>query len=102
MIRNLFPDVTLFEDVLDHTTMDYNLLLFGIAANARLFVSVQGGTSIVASLWGVPNCIYAVKGAELKVGAYSKAIYGQFSGSKIWTTNSTVGLMQHMQQYARD
>lgn len=102
MIRNLFPDVTLFEDVLDHATMDYNLLLFGIAANARLFVSVQGGTSIVASLWGVPNCIYAVKGAELKVGAYSKAIYGQFSGSKIWTTNSTVGLMQHMQQYARD
>ena len=100
MIRNEHPSVVLYEDLYNDSTMDYNLLLFGLAAKTSLFVSVQGGNSVVASLWGAPNCIYAVRGYELKVNAY-EAIYGQFGGSKIWATNSRNELVQHLHRYAR-
>ena len=98
MIRNEYPSVVLFENLFNEHTMDYNLLLFGIAAKSSLFVSVQGGNSVVASLWGAPNAIYAVKGKELRVKAYDR-IYGQFGGSEVWSTNDRNKLVRHLQKY---
>ena len=62
--------------------MDYNLLLFGMASKASLFVSVQGGNSVVASLWNAPNFIYAVRGTKIARGTFHKW-YGQLSGSMV-------------------
>eukprot|EP00923_Selenidium_pygospionis_P043688 GHVN01075417.1.p1 GENE.GHVN01075417.1~~GHVN01075417.1.p1 ORF type:complete len:991 (+),score=44.30 GHVN01075417.1:63-2975(+) len=101
MIRNEHPSVVLFEDVFNERTMDYILLLFGLAAKASLFVSVQGGNSVVASLWGAPNFIYAVKGDELGANAYKK-IYGQFGGSGVRATDDRNRLVQLIQQYLKD
>ena len=96
MIRNNFPDVTLFEDIFNEGYMDYNLLLFGIAAKSSFFISVQGGNSIVASLWGSPNYIYAVKGSELSSNSYN-SIYKYFGESDIWTTNNKTIFLNKLQ-----
>ena len=83
MIRAEYPYTVLLDDVYDETTMDYNLLLFGISARSSLFVSVQGGNSVVASLWGVPNFIYAVKGREISLGGFAFGWYGKLSGCDV-------------------
>lgn len=83
MIRAEYPDTVLLDDVYDETTMDYNLLMFGISARSSLFVSVQGGNSVIASLWGVPNFIYAVKGKEINLGGFRYGWYGKLSGCDV-------------------
>ena len=83
MIRAEYPNTVLLDDVYNETTMDYNLLLFGISARSSLFVSVQGGNSVIASLWGVPNFIYAVKGREIGKGGFAHRWYGKLSGCDV-------------------
>jgi len=61
--------------------MDYNLILFGVASQADLFVSVQGGSCVIASLWGKPNFIYGVEGREFRTGAFKYGWMGQLSGA---------------------
>ncbi|EJK70119.1 hypothetical protein THAOC_08549 [Thalassiosira oceanica] len=81
VIRQEYPSTILIDDLYNEATMDYNLLLFGVASQADLFVSVQGGNCVIASLWGKPNFIYAVKGGELRTGAFKNGWMGQLSGA---------------------
>ena len=85
-IRREYPTVVVLDDIYNQTTMDWNLLLFGVASNAELFVSVQGGTSVIASLWKAPNFIFAARGHELIYNTYRKW-YGKLGGSTVRAFN---------------
>ncbi|EJK76116.1 hypothetical protein THAOC_02140 [Thalassiosira oceanica] len=50
VIRQEYPSTILIDDLYNEATMDYNLLLFGVASQADLFVSVLGGNCVIASL----------------------------------------------------
>jgi hypothetical protein len=75
-----YPNVIKVQDLLGKYT--YNELQLRIYANAKLFITVQGGSSILASYFGGTNIIYAVKGQELKFNEYN-TWYPRLSGSNI-------------------
>lgn len=56
----------------DH--LDYNTLQLALHDGCKHFISVQGGSSRIASLFGGVNVILHVKGAELKWGEYDKIL----------------------------
>ena len=90
MVRREFPDVTLIEDLTSalEGDFDYNLLLYGLASQCAHFVSVQGGTSIIASMFGGTNLVFASKGGEVEQvpSEYTKW-YGRLGGAKVRHTN---------------
>ncbi|KAL7547286.1 hypothetical protein ACHAWF_010615 [Thalassiosira exigua] len=100
MIRSEHPEVVLFEDVYDNATMDYNLLLFGIASKSDLFVSVQGGVSVVASLWKAPNFIYASRGHELEFNTYH-TWYERLGSDMVRAFNYKDELLETLRIYVR-
>lgn len=75
------PHVTKVQDVVS-SELSFNLAQLEIYANCKLFVTVQGGSSIFASYFGGTNIIYAVKGQELKFDSFNKW-YHKLGGSKI-------------------
>jgi hypothetical protein len=61
--------------------MTFNTFQMAVLAGAKLFVSVQGGTSILSSYFGGTNLILAKRGQELGCKSYSW--YPHLSGCKI-------------------
>lgn len=61
----------------------YNHLQLLVYANCKAFISVQGGSSILASFFGGVNIVYAVKGVEVDTpGTYTEH-YPRFSGATV-------------------
>jgi len=77
-----YPNVTTIQAVISETGFTYNHAQLMIYANAELFITLQGGSSIFASYFGGTNIIYAVVGHELKCGAFNNW-YHKFSGSEV-------------------
>ena len=83
MIENEFPEVVTIQQLLkENSDLTYNGLQLRIYANCEKFITVQGGSSILASFFGGQNIIYARKGQELECGSYWNW-YHKISGSKI-------------------
>ena len=80
VIKSEFPDVIFMED-LRETGVTFNTLQCSIMCAASGFVSVQGGSSILSSLWGKRNVIFSVEGGECDNNTYSW--YNKFSSSEI-------------------
>ena len=74
--------VTHIKDIIEENQMSYNLTQLALYHDVDLFVSIQGGSSILASYFGAPNIIYAVEGQELNAGSYTNW-YSKFGGSEI-------------------
>jgi hypothetical protein len=74
-------DIVTIQD-LKHDGIDYNTLQMMLYANCDKFITVQGGTSILASYFGGQNIIFARKGMEVKKGIYDRW-YHMFGGSEI-------------------
>lgn len=69
-------------DIINDIGHSYNKSQLLFYPHVDLFVSIQGGSSVLASYYGVPNIIYAVEGQELVVNAYNNW-YSKLGGSKI-------------------
>lgn len=79
LIKDKYPQVLdLNELVIPH---EYNLAQLAIGAKCTKFISVQGGTSIISSLFGGDNLVYSVKGKEIEVNSYSW--YNEFAGTHV-------------------
>jgi len=74
--------ITTVQDVMGYS---YNETQMKIYANAKLFITVQGGSSIFASYFGGTNLIYAKAGQELSHNSYSW--YNLFGGSDVRHSN---------------
>ena len=70
-------------------------------ANCNLFVTVQGGSSILGSYFGGVNIIYAVGGHEVnpKIDSY-RNWYHEFSGAKIIPCNSHDKVLEAIEENA--
>lgn len=79
MIKEKHPEVIDLNEL--DTDVDYNTRQIVLASRCSKFISVQGGTSILSSLFGGENLIYAFNGEELKYNSYSW--YNKFSGTEV-------------------
>jgi hypothetical protein len=99
MIKRAHPEVMLFQHLQEkHRDLDYNQLQFGLHASAVGCVSVQGGNSIVASYFGVPNFILAKRGSEITTEAF-RHFYSRFSNAAVFYTASEENLLDRVQAH---
>ena len=83
MIRKEFPSVALLDELIKGLQPNSaNLLLLSLGALCRKFISVQGGNSVLASMFSGENIILAKKGSELgPTGDFT--YYHRFSNAAI-------------------
>lgn len=86
-LRKRFDDrIILMDDLFQTYACDYdnyNHFQLCAYASSKYFISVHGGTSVLASYFGGVNIIYSVKGHEHYCNEFTK-FYPKLSGSKIY------------------
>lgn len=87
LLKNEFPEVldmaSLYEDWRGWPRIEnYNEFQLMVYANCERFLSVHGGSSVLASYFGGVNIIYSVKGFEHYFGEF-EWFYPQLSGAKV-------------------
>lgn len=97
LIKSKYPSVVEMNTLYEAEGLDYNLLQIVLGAKTSKFISVQGGNSILNSLFGGTNLVYAKKGSELKHNSF-KGWYSAFSGCEVIDTPDYVELIQLVQQ----
>jgi len=81
-------------DIFDQSQIDdFNLFQFLVFSRSNKFVSVQGGTSIISSLFDGTNVIFAKNGSELDCHAYDNW-YHKLSSSSVFHTNDEKHLIE--------
>ena len=92
LIDRHFPEVLTIQRLhQQNPDLSFNTLQFMVYANCRRFISVQGGTSVLASYFGGSNIIYVVKGDELTHGDYNH--FPLYSGARICPCFSEANLL---------
>lgn len=92
MIRSKYPNVVILDDLIQRMHPDaVNLMIFSLSAQSVGFISVQGGNSVVASIFGGINIILAKRGPELEQGDYT--YYRRFSGADIIVVHDEIKLL---------
>ena len=84
-IRNTFPDIIFLEELESAFPMDvrnFNHLQLLVYSNCERFISVHGGTAVLASYFGGKNCILSSKGHELYFKEY-ETIFPRLSNAQI-------------------
>jgi len=82
-IRSRFPDVLTIQQIhACHPELSFNELQIRLFANCERFVSVLGGSALLASYFGGTNIVYAREGWEVSCNAYDNW-YHLFSGAKV-------------------
>lgn len=82
LIKDKHPEVI---DLNNFKRDNYNKLQIVLASKTKKFISVQGGTSILSSMFGGENIVFARKGEELKRSSFSW--YNRFAGTKVTNFN---------------
>lgn len=85
-LRSAHPYVLLMDDLFEENkgnAADFNQLQLMVYANAHHFISIHGGTSVLASYFGGINTILSVKGPEHYFKCYQR-LYPQLSGATIY------------------
>lgn len=97
LIRRKYPTVIEMNNLQQVEGIDYNLLQIIVGSKTDKYISVQGGNSILNSLFGGTNLVYAKKGSELTHNSF-KGWYSNFSGCKVVDTSDYAELIQLIQQ----
>ena len=92
-----YENVYDMNEILEKEDYDFNTLQLIILSKAENKISVQGGTSILSSLTGGNNLVYAVKGGELSCDAYT-SWYKDFSGCSVKNFSSYDSLIQSAEE----
>ncbi len=69
-----------------------------VYANADKFISIHGGTAMLASYFGGTNIILSKKGPEHHFGCFTK-FYPQFSGTTILHAKTDEEVKQYVQTH---
>lgn len=97
-MRQTHPEVILMEDLYRENkgvANNFNHLQLMVYANAENFVSIHGGTSVLASYFGGTNIILSKEGPEHSFGCFHK-LYPKFSGARIYHAKTDEALKQHL------
>lgn len=81
LIKEEHPEVLDMNNIAIQNQIPFNILQLILGSKCEKFISVQGGNSILSSIFGGTNLIYAIKGGELLNNSFSW--YNKFSGTNI-------------------
>lgn len=96
IIQRDHPQVLLLQDLIAQSQSTYNEVLLRVHANARRFISVQGGSARLASFFGGTNLIFHHIGRMQHEGRYdSYAHYHWFSNANISVAFTADELCEH-------
>lgn len=101
LISQKYPQVVNLNDLYHSEDLDFNTLQLALGASTRNFISVQGGNSILNSLFGGTNLVFARKGSELTHNSF-KGWYGELGGSTVIDTDNYAELITLVQKYFID
>lgn len=88
-IREHHPEVMLFQDLLNHQRetdgpgSTFNELQLMLHAECERYISVQGGTSILASYFAGTNIVFAKMGQEVEEPGVYSFVYTRLDGGAI-------------------
>ncbi|MEJ2250833.1 MAG: hypothetical protein P8Y97_14420 [Candidatus Lokiarchaeota archaeon] len=93
IIKNHFSNIITIQDLVKkHNNLTFNELQLKLYSNCNNFISVQGGSSVLASYFGGKNIIFAKKGGEVNNNSYSW--FHKLSGAKIFHENDNFKLIE--------
>jgi hypothetical protein len=98
LIKEKYPNVIDSNELIKQETYDFNTLQLILGSNSTKQISVQGGNSILASLTGGTNLVYAIKGHEITHNSFNNW-YPEFSGALVKSTNNYSELINWVQNY---
>ena len=101
MLKNEFPDVLFFDDLLEQTGLMYNELQLKVFANCERFISVAGGSAFLASYFGGVNVIFRKDGPN---PSHRERVYNSGSWLKRLSGSEIVGVssMHELLNVSRD
>ena len=92
-VTRAFPDVLTIQALhMRHPELTFNELQLRVFAGCERFVSVVGGSSYLASLFGGTNVVFARGGWEVDCGAFERW-FDRFSGARVIAVNSPAALL---------
>jgi hypothetical protein len=99
-LQSEHPEVKLLQDLFDEnksSVNNFNHLQLMVYANANHFISIHGGTSVLASYFGGVNLILSKQGPEHHFNCY-QTLYPQLSGAKILHAKTNEEVKRHLQE----
>src|ERR1035437_3338427 len=102
-VKNNYPEVLIFQDILKggKEEKDWNTTMLKIFANCDKFITMNGGYSILASMFGGQNIIYSKTGTpqtkEINVGSFWRW-YPEFANAQTNYVGSYDKLFEKVQQ----
>ena len=98
LIKEEFPNIIDLNIFASQQSIPFNQLQLVLGSKCSKQISVQGGNSILASLTGGINLVYAVKGEEITHNSF-EAWYPEFSGAIVKSTSSYRELINLVNKY---
>ena len=99
-VVDVFRNVTTIQSLIDKAVYSYNELQMRIYANAKLFVTVQGGSVIFTSYFGGKNVVFAKEGKELDRGSYD-GWFKKLGGADIVHYNNYDDILKEIELWKR-
>jgi hypothetical protein len=100
-IKEAHQEVILMEDLYEEHKNDvnnFNHLQLMVYANANHFISIHGGTSVLASYFGGINLILSKKGVEHHFGCF-QTLYPKLSGATILHANTDEEVKHYVEKH---
>jgi len=101
MIKNKHKNVIIIQDLLKSNQINYNELQLRLYSKCRNFLSIQGGTSVLSSLFGGKNLIFANRGHELNQKIF-QSWYHKLGDTDIYLAGSEESINQPSQKSWND
>lgn len=98
LIKEEFPNIIDLNIFASQQSIPFNQLQLVLGSRCFKQISVQGGNSILASLTGGINLVYAVRGEEITHNSF-EAWYSEFSGAIVKSTSSYKELINLVNKY---
>lgn len=99
LINNKHPEVIDINTLPEYEDVTLNELQLILGSKSPNKISVQGGSSILSSLTGGTNLVYAVKGSEVSNNSFENW-YSEFSGATVKSTSSYQELVNLINKYS--
>ncbi|WP_407304631.1 hypothetical protein [Acinetobacter sp.] len=100
-LENTHPEVLLMQTLYEENqgnANNFNHLQLMVYANANHFVSIHGGTSVLASYFEGMNLILSKQGPEHHFNCYHK-LYPKLSGAKIFHAKNNEEVKKYIQEH---
>lgn len=100
-LKTNHPEVLLIQDLFDKNEIkanNFNHFQLCLYANCNRFISIHGGTSVLASYFGGKNIIYSTQGPEHYFNCYQK-LYPKLSGTEIYHAKTEQEVLSYVNLY---